>query len=316
MPALLDLPAPAKLNLFLHVVGRRADGYHLLESVFALTDWHDTLHIETRTDGRIARHDLPGGDGLAPSHLPAQDLCVRAATLLKTTAQTSLGCDIHLLKRLPSGAGLGGGSSDAATVLLALNHLWGLHWPLSRLAALGEQLGADVPFFIHGQTAWVSGIGDIITPLPHHPALGQILPATVAILKPPVHVPTPAIFGSPHLKRDTAHAIVEDFLAAPQSFGRNDLQGPAETYVPDGCPEQAGQITKALAILQNRYGNSRMTGSGSAVFAWVNPADTSHTQPPGSLALADLPGSQWLGRVCRTLDRHPLHERLSALAGH
>lgn len=312
MPALLDLPAPAKLNLFLHVVGRRADGYHLLESVFALTDWHDTLHIETRSDGQIRRHDLPlSSQGSQTPDLPADDLCVRAARLLQQEAKVALGCDIHLDKRLPSGAGLGGGSSDAATVLMALNHLWQLQWSTPRLAALGLRLGADVPFFIHGQTAWVSGIGDIITPLPSHPALAQVCPAHVAILKPPVSVPTPAIFGSPHLKRDTPHAIVADFLAAPQSFGRNDLQGAAEAYVPGDHPELAGQLTEALAILHNRYGNSRMTGSGSAVFAWISPAHiTTPPAPFGSLALDGLPGSQWLGRVCRTLDRHPLHERL------
>lgn len=314
MPDLLDLPAPAKLNLFLHVVGRRADGYHLLESVFALTDWHDTLHLESRADGLIRRHDLPGDMlGRAPMSLPTDDLCVRAARLLQDRSGVSLGCDIHLRKNLPSGAGLGGGSSDAATVLLGLNHLWGLHWPLDRLASLGLQLGADVPFFIHGKTAWVSGIGEQITPLPTHPALAQVCPAPVAILKPPVSVPTPAIFGSPVLKRDTAHAIVADFLAAPQSFGRNDLQGPAVAYVPADHPEQAGQLTEALVILQNRFGNSRMTGSGSAVFAWVDPADTRPEHQP-SASLTDLPGSQWLGRVCRTLDRHPLHERLSLVS--
>lgn len=313
MPALLDLPAPAKINLFLHVVGRRADGYHLLESVFALTDWHDTLHIETRSDGQIQRHDLRSTSSPGPApQLPPDDLCVRAARLLQQEAGTSLGCDIHLDKSLPSGAGLGGGSSDAATVLMALNHLWQLHWPTTRLAGLGLRLGADVPFFIHGQTAWVSGIGDIISPLPAHPALAQVYSSAVAILKPPVSVPTPAIFGSPHLKRDTPHAIVEDFLAAPQSFGRNDLQGAAEAYVPGEHPEQAGQLTEALAILHNRYGNSRMTGSGSAVFAWVAPPNlVTPSSPVGSVTLDGLPGSQWLGRVCRTLDRHPLHARLS-----
>lgn len=302
MPALYDLPAPAKLNLFLHVVGRRADGYHLLESVFALIDWQDTLHIETRPDGQIRRHDLG-------QTLPADDLCLRAARLLQHAGQVTAGCDIHIDKRLPSGAGMGGGSSDAATVLLALNALWGLDWPLARLAALALKLGADVPFFVHGRSAWVSGVGEHIAPLPDDPALGAVLNASVAILKPPIVVPTAAIFGAAGLKRDTPHAIVEGFLAAPQSFGRNDLQGPAEAYVPAEHPDQAGQITQALTTMQNQYGNSRMTGSGSAVFSWVSPRSAAHTDPAPPAPV--LPGTGWLGRVCRTLDRHPLHAQLT-----
>ena len=133
--ALFDLPAPAKLNLFLHIVGRRPDGYHLLQSVFVLIDWCDTLHLERRTDGRLQRHDLG-------SALPADDLCLRAARLLQAESGSALGVDISIVKRVPWGAGLGGGSSDAATVLLGLNHLWGLHWPRERLLALGARLGA------------------------------------------------------------------------------------------------------------------------------------------------------------------------------
>lgn len=303
MPALYDLPAPAKLNLFLHIVGRRPDGYHLLESVFALIDWHDTLHIETRADERIARHDLG-------EPLPADDLCLRAARLLRDASQHRGGCDIHIDKRLPSGAGMGGGSSDAATVLLALNRLWGLDWPLTRLADLALQLGADVPFFIHGRTAWVAGVGEQITSLPDHPALREVLGVPVAVVKPPIVVPTAAIFGAPGLKRDTPHAIVADFLAAPRGFGRNDLQGPAEAYAPADHPDQAGQITQALAIMQNQYGNSRMTGSGSAVFSWLEASDDTPAPDSATMLLA-LPDAQWQGRVCRTLDRHPLHAQLA-----
>ena len=148
-----DVPAPAKLNLFLHVVGRRADGYHLLESVFVLIDWADVLHFDLRDDGRLLRHDL----GVT---LPADDLCLRAARLLQSEAGVALGADIRIDKRVPSGAGMGGGSSDAATVLLALNRLWGLHWPRQRLLALAARLGADVPFFVYGRNALVQGIGE------------------------------------------------------------------------------------------------------------------------------------------------------------
>ena len=157
MKAIYDLPAPAKLNLFLHVVGRRADGHHLLQSLFVLIDWCDTLHVEWRGDGLLARHDL----GMP---LPADDLCLRAARALQAEAGTSLGADLSIDKRLPSGAGMGGGSSDAATVLLALNRLWGLHWPLSRLAPIALAIGADVPFFLGGRNAFVEGIGERLTP--------------------------------------------------------------------------------------------------------------------------------------------------------
>ena len=149
--SLLDVAAPAKLNLFLHVVGRRADGYHLLQSVFVLIDWCDTLHFERRADGRLARHDL----GAA---LPDDDLCLRAARLLQAESGTRLGADISIEKHVPWGAGMGGGSSDAASTLLALNRLWGLNLPRERLAALGLKLGADVPFFIGGHNAFVEGI--------------------------------------------------------------------------------------------------------------------------------------------------------------
>src|SRR5207245_161880 len=153
-----DVPAPAKLNLFLHVVGRRADGYHLLQSVFILIDWADTLHLEARSDGKLSRHDLS-------EVLPADDLCLRAARLLPSESGPSAGADISIDKRVPWSAGMGGGSSDAASTLLALNRLWNLNWPLSRLLGLGLKLGADVPFFVGGRNAWVEGIGEQITPV-------------------------------------------------------------------------------------------------------------------------------------------------------
>jgi 4-diphosphocytidyl-2-C-methyl-D-erythritol kinase len=289
MPALSDLRAPAKLNLFLHVTGRRPDGYHLLQSAFVLIDWADTLHIDTRTDGQLRRHDL------GPA-LPVDDLCLKAARMLQQESGCALGADIHIDKQVPWGAGMGGGSSDAATVLLALNQLWGLHWSGAQLEALALRLGADVPFFIRGQHAWVEGIGEKITPITL-PA--DTLATPLAVLKPPVAVPTVAIFNNTRLKRDTPHAIVADFLAAPRRFGHNDLQGPATAY--------SDQVVQALEIMQGRFGNSRMTGSGSAVFSWVEPgfmeehtsaSDTVSSFSPTDVGLAD---PAWAGRLCRLL---------------
>ena len=156
--ALWDVCAPAKLNVFLHVVGRRADGHHLLQSLFVLIDWADTLHFERRSDGELRRHDLTVA-------LPSDDLCLRAARALKAASGTTCGADISIVKEVPWGAGLGGGSSDAATTLLALNRLWGLNWSRAQLHALSLTLGADVPFFIGGNNAWVEGIGERLTPL-------------------------------------------------------------------------------------------------------------------------------------------------------
>lgn len=308
MPSLHDLAAPAKINLFLHVTGRRPDGYHLLQSVFVLLDWQDTLHIDTRDDGCICRHDLN-------VTLPADDLCVRAARLLQTESGTRLGCDIHIEKALPWGAGLGGGSSDAATVLLALNRLWALNWPAHRLEALAVQLGADVPFFVRGRNAWVEGIGEQIRPI-ELPT--EVFDTPLVLLKPPAAIPTAAIFTSPLLKRDTRHAILADFLAAPKRFGRNDLQEPAEAWreVEPSSDESAclnqhsasdgRQVSQALGVMRNRFGNSRMTGSGSTVFSWVDQgAPPANDQVIQSLG-ADLHGGHWVGRVCRVLPCHPL----------
>ncbi|MCA0244153.1 MAG: 4-(cytidine 5'-diphospho)-2-C-methyl-D-erythritol kinase [Proteobacteria bacterium] len=294
MRALYDLAAPAKLNLFLHVVGRRADGYHLLQSAFVLIDWADTLHLEVRADGRLQRHDLAAA-------LPADDLCLRAARALQQAAGCALGADISIDKQLPWGAGLGGGSSDAATTLLGLNRLWGLRWPRQRLLELAATLGADVPFFVGGRNAFVEGIGERLTPL----ALPR---AWYAVAKPAASLATAAIFACPLLKRDGAAAILAGFLAdaspagAPsgdgldrivQGFGRNDLQPAAEQL----CDE----VAQAAAWLQARYGNSRMTGSGSAVFARAGTGD----QPVATFPAASLPPG-WVGRMCRSLDQHPL----------
>jgi 4-diphosphocytidyl-2-C-methyl-D-erythritol kinase len=283
MPTLHDLPAPAKINLFLHVVGRRDDGYHLLQSVFALVDWCDTLHLDTRPDGRIQRHDLS-------QRLPADDLCLKAARLLQTQSGTTLGCDIHIDKVLPWGAGLGGGSSDAATVLLGLNQLWGLQWPTARLAELALKLGADVPFFVHGHNAWVEGVGERITPL----ALpGTLLETPLMLIKPQASIPTPAIFGSPLLRRDTPAVSTAAFLADPLHFGHNDLQAPAVAHAPE--------VQAALDALTHACGNARMTGSGSAVFGWMVDVDSENV---GQLPhLADKNG--WLLKRTRVLGHHP-----------
>jgi 4-diphosphocytidyl-2-C-methyl-D-erythritol kinase len=293
MLALYDVAAPAKLNLFLHVIGRRADGYHLLQSVFVLIDWCDTLHFERRADGRLARHDLTEA-------LPADDLCLRAARALQAQSGCSDGADIHVAKRVPSGAGMGGGSSDAASTLLALNRLWGLNWPLARLLPIGLSLGADVPFFLGGRPALVEGIGEKLRPiaLPSQP---------FAVLKPADSIPTAEIFTSPLLARDTPAVIVAGFPAdtfssgltvdtemIARGYGRNDLQPPAES--------RSIEVVQALELLKARFGNSRMTGSGSAVFARVDKIEGMSCSPKMPEELP--PG--WAGRMCRSLEIHPL----------
>ena len=283
MKALFDVVAPAKLNLFLHVVGKRDDGYHLLQSLFVLIDWCDTLHFERRTDGAVTRHDLT-------ATLPADDLCLRAARLLQLESGTHLGADISIDKQLPTGAGMGGGSSDAATTLLALNRLWGLRWPRERLLTLGLRLGADVPFFIGGHNAVVEGIGERLTPV-------EIAPQWLAVVKPPQSISTRAIFASPLMACNTGPDTLVSFAAnAKQAvlqpgFGRNDLQSAAEA--------ECAQVGQAGSILQAQFGNSRMTGSGSAVFARAGSG-------PGPTAEMPPLAAGWVGRMCRGLAEHPL----------
>ncbi|MBH2019669.1 4-(cytidine 5'-diphospho)-2-C-methyl-D-erythritol kinase [Polaromonas sp.] len=284
LKALYDVPAPAKLNLFLHITGRRPDGYHLLQSVFMLIDWCDTLHFELRTDGRISRTDLNSPAKNNSEALPAEDLAVRAARALQVASGTSLGVHISLEKNIPSQAGMGGGSSDAASCLLALQRLWGVRLPPQTLRAIALSLGADVPFFLSGGHAWVEGIGEKITPL--------ALPAArFLVVKPAKGVSTPDIFNAPDLKRDTKTATMLGFAAYADdqglNFGHNDLQPVAQKL----CTP----INQSLDWLQSQKLEGRMTGSGSAVFAQIfNDAD-----------IAAAPGD-WIIRKCKNLEMHPL----------
>ena len=273
MMSLYDVAAPAKLNLFLHITGRRADGYHLLQSVFMLIDWHDTLSFETRRDGLISREDLG-------ATLPPDDLIVRSARALQAATGTRLGAHIGVDKRLPAQAGMGGGSSDAASTLLALNRLWQLGLPLSALKRIGLTLGADVPFFLAGRNAWVEGIGEVITPI-------QLPVGRFLVVKPDQGLETRLIFSAPELKRDTDSAIISGFAANAFGFGRNDLQPVAQKL----CPG----VTQALQWLQSTGLSGRMTGSGSAVFAPV----------PQDFALGPIPDG-FQARLCSSLDAHPL----------
>ena len=277
MQALYDVPAPAKLNLFLHITGRRADGYHLLQSVFMLVDWCDTLHFERRSDGSISREDLG-------TPLPEMDLTLRAAHALKAATGCTLGAHIGVLKRIPAQAGMGGGSSDAATALLALNRLWGLGLSRSALETIGLQLGADIPFFLRGNNAWVEGIGETITPLEKAHQLPQ---ARFAIVKPAAGLETKLIFSSPNLKRDSDSATILGFAAEHFDFGRNDLQPVAQAL----CP----QVTQAIEWLRDRGLQARMTGSGSAVFAQMSHEVDLNNAPEG-----------WQVKACENLMIHPL----------
>lgn len=276
MRALYDLPAPAKLNLFLHIVGRRPDGYHLLQSVFVLVDWHDTLHVQLRDGGRLSREDLG-----AP--VPADDLVLRAARALQQATGCRAGAHVLLDKRLPVQAGLGGGSSDAATCLLALNRLWGTDLALPALERIGLALGADVPFFLRGRAAWVEGIGERILPI-------DVPPARFAVVKPPAGLETPAIFGDPQLRRDSQPAILSGFAANPLQFGRNDLQPVAQRL----CP----QVGEAVSWLASHGLQGRMTGSGSAVFAVLGAGQAMPERPPG--------WRDWMVRECSSVEVHPL----------
>jgi 4-diphosphocytidyl-2-C-methyl-D-erythritol kinase len=270
----ISCPAPAKLNLFLHVTGRRADGYHLLLTLFRFIDLNDTLHFSLRTDGEVHRMnqiaDVPED----------QDLCVRAALLLKKETGCTLGVDIELEKRIPMGGGLGGGSSDAATTLIALNRLWSLGLSRERLMELGLQLGADVPVFVFGENAFAEGVGEKLQAY-------ALPPAWYVVLFPPVHVPTAKIFSNSGLTRDTDSIIIRA-LSLQQC--RNDL----EPVVCSLYPEVASSIAEL-----GQYGRAMMTGSGACVFASFESQ---------SEAEAVLQKVSQRGVVVQGLMKHPLKD--------
>lgn len=267
-------PAPAKLNLFLHVVGRRPDGYHLLQTLFRLLDYGDSLGIAPRRDGAIRlANPLPG--------VPEEsDLCYRAARLLREHTGCRLGADIALDKRLPMGGGLGGGSSDAATVLMALNRLWHLDLPRAALQSLGLQLGADVPVFVFGRSAFAEGVGERLQPI-------ALPPASYVVLMPPVHVATAAVFSHPGLTRDTPEMKIP-----PLSGGHNDLEPVAVATYP-----VIGEYLRWLG----RYGDARMTGSGACVFA-------AFPDRGGAEAVFAERPREMEGFVADGLDVHPMYD--------
>ena len=281
-------PAPAKLNLFLHVIGQRNDGYHLLQSVFLLLDLQDQLSITLREDGAIHLHsDMADVD-------TSTNLVMRAARLLEQSALERglpiAGADLVLEKHIPMGGGLGGGSSDAATTLIALNHLWQLGLTQTELMHMGLRLGADVPFFLLGQPAFVEGIGEQLTPL-------SLEDAWFVILHPGVAVPTPLIFGAPHLTRDTKSVKMSDFSSGLFSFGRNDLQAVAEKAFPE--------VLAAVNWL-GQFGNARMSGSGACVFARMT------DQAAAKAVVQQVPlGSGWQAWSCSSLQHHPLESLLN-----
>ncbi|MCM2335604.1 MAG: 4-(cytidine 5'-diphospho)-2-C-methyl-D-erythritol kinase [Pseudomonas sp.] len=273
-------PAPAKLNLFLRITGRRDDGYHLLQTVFRLLDWGDTIRLRVRDDGGIVRHGASvAGVG------EAEDLTVRAARLLQTAAKTPLGADIVVEKRIPAGGGFGGGSSDAATALVALDRLWGTRLGIERLAALGLALGADVPVFVHGRNAWAEGVGEVLRPL-------ELPPRWYVLADPGVHAPTAALFAAPELTRDAAPATMADFVSG----------APLGNAFEPVLRAREAAVEAAFAAL-SRIGTPRLTGSGSGCFVEFA------TRESAEQALAALPSglTAW---VAAGAARSPLHQAI------
>jgi len=285
MNRVLSCPAPAKLNLFLHVVGRRPDGYHLLQTLFRFIDLQDVMRFELREDGVVCRISEIAG---VPE---SQDLCVRAARLLQTETGCTLGADISLEKHIPMGGGLGGGSSDAATTLIALNRLWSLGLTRARLMQLGLQLGADVPVFVFGENAFAEGVGERLQAM-------ALSPAWYVVLFPPVHVPTAEIFAQPELTRDTVSLKMR---ALSERLERNDAQlhNDLQAVVCKHYPEVARYLD-ALAA----FGPAMMTGSGACVFAGFSGKDAAEA------ALRQLP-QDMRGVVVQGLMRHPLRDWVS-----
>ena len=285
----LVLRSPAKLNLFLHIIGRRPDGYHLLQSVFQLIDWCDTITLRAIPENEVRRINPIAG---VP---PEQDLVVRAAKLLKEFCQFDGGVEIELTKEIPMGAGLGGGSSDAATTLIGLNALWKLQLDKETLAKLGLQLGADVPFFIHGQNAFVEGIGEKIQGI-------ELENRDFLVIFPKQGITTASIFQGPDLTRDHAQITIDGFLASPWSDLSNDCQAVAVRI----CPE----VKQALDWISQAVSGSepRMSGSGSSVFAVLDPkANTAKLEN----LLQNLPKG-WVGRIVRGLNKNPAYNLISS----
>ena len=271
-------PAPAKLNLFLHVTGRRPDGYHDLQTLFQLIDLCDDIGITVRDDGRIER---TAGPADVP---PETDLVVRAARALQAAAGTPLGATLQVKKRIPMGGGLGGGSSDAATTLLALNHLWALNLPLPRLAAIGLSLGSDVPVFVYGSSAWAEGRGEVLTPV-------ELPERWYVVIHPGVHVATPAIFQAPELTRNSPAITLRAFF---QTGGRNDCESLVRTRFPE--------VASALDWLA-RLAPARLTGTGACVFApFARAIDAERVA-------AQVP-DRWTSFVARALNTSPVRARL------
>ena len=285
----LTLHSPAKLNLFLHIVGRRADGYHLLQSVFQLIDWCDTVSLK-----RIPENDIRRINPIPGVH-PENDLVVRAAKLLKNFCQIDCGVEINLKKVIPMGAGLGGGSSDAATTLIGLNTLWNLNLDQKTLCELGLQLGADVPFFIFGKNAFVEGIGEKIQEI-------SLDTHDFLVIFPKQGVETKSIFQDPELTRDHGQITIDGFLASPWSDLSNDCQAVAMRI----CPE----VKQALDWISQAVPGSepRMSGSGSSVFTVLDPKiDVAKLEN----LLQNLPKG-WIGRVVRGLNKNPAYNLISS----
>ncbi|MGH8288278.1 MAG: 4-(cytidine 5'-diphospho)-2-C-methyl-D-erythritol kinase [Steroidobacteraceae bacterium] len=271
-------PAPAKLNLFLHITGRRADGYHELQTVFQLIDLCDSVAATVRDDGVIER---PEGAAEVPA---AADLVVRAARRLQAASGSALGATLRVHKRIPLGGGLGGGSSDAATTLLALNHLWGCQLPIEELARLGLPLGADVPVFVRGFSAWAEGVGERLAPI-------ELPPCWYVIINPGIGVSTREVFQSPELTRNSPLITIRAFFEAG---GRNDC----EPVVRARCPE----VAAALDWL-SRYVPARLTGTGSCIFASCASAIEAER-------IAARVPDEWTSFVARGLDISPAHRSL------
>jgi len=292
LTALHGCPAPAKLNLFLHVTGRRPDGYHLLQSVFQLIDHGDILDFDLRDDERIVRvNDVPG----VPEE---QDLIVRALRALQAEyrrrhGKLPPGIAVRIEKRLPMGGGLGGGSSDAATALMAANHLWQVGLNTDELIALGLPLGADIPFFLFGETAFAEGVGEALQAVPG-PDCWYV------VIEPGVSVPTAAIFTAPDLTRNTKPITVADFLGRNNEsqgsveFGKNDLQDVAARLFPP--------VAEAIEWLGN-HGAARMTGSGACVFSAFS------TEQEAEQVLKQVP-AKWIAWKTRSLTKHPMKSLL------